>query len=73
MYGAKEVMAITGYEEAKSREIIRNVQDMIKDNDNPNYISLKGRVPIRYFNKYILCIESDESQVPKSDESQVPK
>lgn len=64
MYGAKEVMILTGYKESKARNVIKKLQEQLKK-ESPNYIPLSARIPIYYFNKNVLCIDSEESQIKK--------
>lgn len=60
MYDTSDVMKITGFQRDKCRRIIKEVQEKIKS-ENKNYITLPGKVPIKYFNEYILCINNDSS------------
>ena len=65
MYGVKEVMKITGYKESKARNVIITLQKQLKK-ERPDYIPLTARIPIKYFNQNVLCIDSEESQIKKS-------
>lgn len=54
MYGTKEIMEITGYSRSKSYAVIKKVQDKMKA-DDPDVIIIGARIPIQYFEKYVLC------------------
>ena len=65
MYGVKDVMDITGYKEGKARNVIITLQKQLKK-EKPEYIPLTARIPIKYFNQSVLCINSEEPQNKKS-------
>ena len=65
MYGVKDVMDITGYKEGKARNVIITLQKQLKK-EKPEYIPLTARIPIKYFNQNVLCIDSEEPQNKKS-------
>lgn len=53
MYGVKEIMEITKYGKSKSYRIIEMIQNQMKKEDK-NVIIIGKRVPINYFEKYVL-------------------
>ena len=64
MYDANAVMMITGRSKSSAYEFIKKLQQMLKE-ENPNSFIINGKIPIQYFNKHVLNIDSNESQVPK--------
>lgn len=55
MYTVEDVMKITGYKKSRAYEIIKKVQQQMQ-RENKNVIILNGRIPIKYFDKYVVCI-----------------
>lgn len=53
MYGVKDIMKITGYQKSKCYRIIEIIQEKMKKDDS-NVIIIGKRVPIQYFEKYVL-------------------
>jgi len=65
MYGAKDISKLTGRSIASAYEFIKKLQEQFKKEDNTRIV-INGKIPIYYFNKVVLGIDSVESQIKKS-------
>lgn len=61
MYGAKDIMKITGFGETKCYRIIDKLQKIMKE-ENPNVIIIGKRIPKQFFDKYVLGQEGGGSK-----------
>jgi len=68
MYGAKDISKLTGRSLTSSYEFIKKLQTQFKNEDSTRII-INGKIPINYFNKVVLGIDSSESQLKEQKSS----
>lgn len=68
MYGAKEVSLLTSKSKSSAYELINKLQKEFLKEDNTRII-INGKIPINYFNKVVLGIDSSESQIKEQKSS----
>lgn len=68
MYGANEVSILTGRSQSSAYDFIKKLQKEFKKEDKTRVI-VNGKIPINYFNKVVLGIDSTESQIKEQKSS----